>query len=173
MKTIFKSYSQRPFLHLFMSAVIAGSIVVAGAGCKSHKAATSSTSADADAKADAAAKKKAAQEAAAAKAAADAQAAAKREPYDRMEKYFHQIANAGNAANANQVIATALQSFPSSDLPVLIIIYRSGSTVDYDQPTTITNYLNYIKDQKMSPNAVDHIELDSNGKINKIVLIKK
>ena len=71
------------------------------------------------------------------------------------------------------LIATALQNCSSPDVPVLIIIYRDATTVDYDQPTTISKYLNYVKDQKSNPTTIDHVDLDSNGKISQVVLIKK
>ncbi len=165
MRTISKNYSK-----LLLAVIVTGSILVTDTGCKTKKAVTKTNTDDSQAKADADARKKAAADAAAKAAAA---AAAQREPYNRVENYFQQIANAGSASNANPIISNALQSFSSGDVPVLIIIYRSGSTVDYDKPTTISNYLNFIKDQKQSPNSVDHLDMDSNGKITQVVLIKK
>ena len=44
---------------------------------------------------------------------------------------------------------------------------------DYDKPTTIKKYLDYLKDQKKSPNAVEHLEFDDAGKIKEVTLIKK
>ncbi len=165
-----RELNARRFLNILLAAVITGSILITDTGCKTHKAATSTNTDDAKAKAEAAARKKAEEEAAA-KAAADA--AAKREPYNRVEKYFQQISDAPDVNTANQTINSAMSSFKTGDIPVLIIIYRNGISVDYDQPTTISKYLNYLKDQKKNPNAVDHLEMDGNGKITEVVLIKK
>ncbi len=62
--------------------------------------------------------------------------------------YFASIANAGSVSQANMQIAEALKLFSSPEAPVLIIIAKSGDQVDYDRPTTIKNYLNYLKDTK-------------------------
>ena len=66
-----------------------------------------------------------------------------------------------------------MQYFTAPDAPVLIIVYRQGSTVDYDKPTTIQRYLNFCKDQKKSMNSVDAIQQDDSGKIKELDLIKK
>ena len=58
-------------------------------------------------------------------------------------------------------------------MPVLIIINQSAGFNDYDRPTTIEKYLNYLKDQKISPNKVHEIKYNANGKINELELIKK
>jgi hypothetical protein len=63
--------------------------------------------------------------------------------------------------------------FSSRDVPVLIIINQSGNLKDYDEPTTIGRYLNYLKDRKASPNAVHNLVKDANGKISELELIKK
>jgi hypothetical protein len=173
-----RDYNARRFLNLILAGVFAFSIVLTESGCgTSKKVAAAKAKADADAKAkadaDASAKKQAAADAAAAKAAADAQAAAKREPYDRVGKFFQQISGASDVNTANQSINSALSSFKTADVPVLIIIYRKDKAVDYDKPTTISKYLNFLKDQKKNPNTVDHLEMDNTGKITEIVLIKK
>ena len=58
-------------------------------------------------------------------------------------------------------------------MPVLIIISQSAGFNDYDRPTTIEKYLNYLKDQKVSRNSVHEIKYNANGKINELELIKK
>jgi hypothetical protein len=45
--------------------------------------------------------------------------------------------------------------------------------VDYDKPTTIKRYLEFVRDQKASLNAVDSYQLDSEKKITELDLIKK
>ncbi|MCX6267950.1 MAG: hypothetical protein NTW16_11420 [Bacteroidetes bacterium] len=94
----------------------------------------------------------------------------------QLENAFTTIANAsktGNLTQANATIQKTLQLFTSDDAPVLIIISREGSTVDYDKPTTIKRYLNFLMDMKASKNEIDAIMTDSNGKIKELDLINK
>jgi len=94
----------------------------------------------------------------------------------QLENSFQSIADAaksGNLTEADNIIKNTLQYFTEPDAPVLIIIYRKGSTVDYDKPTTIQRYLNFCKDQKKSENAIDAIQQNSSGKIKSLDLIKK
>jgi len=86
---------------------------------------------------------------------------------------FGKIARSDNAADANDLIEEGLSMFSSPDTPVLIIISESGSTKDYDQPTTIELYLNYLKDHHISPNQVYQVKKDDRGKISELELIKK
>jgi uncharacterized membrane protein len=98
---------------------------------------------------------------------------AKNEPTRKVESYFQSIASAGSIESANAKIDEALGLFSSPDAPVLIIIKRTGDIIDYDKPTTIKGYLNYLKDQKKTFNKVDKIEYDANGKIKELILITK
>ncbi len=94
----------------------------------------------------------------------------------KLESSFQSIADAarsGNTSTANSLIDGALNYFSAPDIPVLIIISREGSIVDYDKPTTINNYLNFLKDQKENRNAVDSYKMDTAGKIKELDLIKK
>lgn len=94
----------------------------------------------------------------------------------QIENAFQGIADAaknGNLTDADNLIKNTLQYFTDPDAPVLIIIYRQGSQVDYDKPTTIQRYLNFCKDQKKSLNAVDALQQDASGKIKELDLIKK
>ncbi|MBC8457113.1 MAG: hypothetical protein ISS17_01475 [Bacteroidales bacterium] len=93
----------------------------------------------------------------------------------KLEGSFQSIADAsraGNTSMANSLIDAALNYFSAPDVPVLIIISRQGSVVDYDKPTTIINYLNFLKDQKESRNSVDSYQMDPSGKIKELDLIK-
>jgi hypothetical protein len=95
---------------------------------------------------------------------------------EQLENAFTTIANSaksGNLTQADNTISKTLQLFSSDDAPVLIIISREGSTVDYDKPTTIKRYLNLVKDTKASRNDIDAIMTDSSGKIKELDLIKK
>jgi hypothetical protein len=93
-------------------------------------------------------------------------------PEATLAGYFANIANASSVSQANMQIVEALKMFNSPEAPVLIIIAKSGSQVDYDRPTTIKNYLNYLKDTKNNINKVEKISYDSNGKIKELELIK-
>ncbi|NQV01074.1 MAG: hypothetical protein HQ542_00370 [Bacteroidia bacterium] len=94
----------------------------------------------------------------------------------KLESSFQSIADAsraGNTSMANSLIESALNYFSAPDVTVLIIISREGSIVDYDKPTTINNYLNFLKDQKENRNSVDSYQMDTSGKIKELDLIKK
>ena len=74
---------------------------------------------------------------------------------------------------ANRLINETLQLFSSNDVPVLIIISQAGGFNDYDRPTTIENYLNYVKDQKVNRNGVSDLKFNDAGKITEVELIKR
>jgi hypothetical protein len=93
----------------------------------------------------------------------------------QLENSFQGIADAAKSGNTSQVTSltqSTLKLFASDDVTVLIIISREGSVVDYDKPTTIKRYLEFIRDQKASRNAVDSYQLEG-GKIKELDLIKK
>ena len=90
-----------------------------------------------------------------------------------LERNFSSIARSGSVSQANRTINETLGLFESPNVPVLIIINQSAGFNDYDRPTTIEKYLNYLKDQKISPNKVHEIKYNANGKINELELIKK
>lgn len=96
-----------------------------------------------------------------------------REPKAKLQEYFNAIAGSGSANSANSSIQEALTLFSSEDTPVLIVIHEEGGQKDYDKPTTIKQYLNYIKDVKKSPDKVGEIQFDSSGKIKELELIKQ
>ena len=90
-----------------------------------------------------------------------------------LERNFSSIARSGSISQANRTINETLDMFESPNVPVLIIINQNVGFNDYDRPTTIEKYLNYLKDQKVSPNKVHEIKYNANGKINELELIKK
>ncbi len=90
-----------------------------------------------------------------------------------LERNFASIASAGSVTQANRLINETLQLFSSNDTPVLIIISQAGGFNDYDRPTTIENYLNYLKDQKVNRNSVSNLKFNDNGKITEVELIKR
>ena len=101
------------------------------------------------------------------------EAAKAKEPKNMLEKNFAGIANASSVTQANRIINETLQMFSSNSVPVLIIISQAGGFNDYDRPTTIENYLNYVKDQKANRNEVYNLKFNDAGKITEVELIKR
>lgn len=95
------------------------------------------------------------------------------QPKLTLESNFARIASASSVTQANNLINETLRLFASDNTPVLIIISQAGGFNDYDRPTTIENYLNYLKDQKVSRNKVANLKFNDNGKITELELIKK
>jgi hypothetical protein len=93
-------------------------------------------------------------------------------PKTRVSEYFSAIANSTSTTSANSSINEALTLFASPDTPVLIVISESNGQKDYDRPTTIREYLNYLKDTKKSMNDVSNMQVDSAGKITELELKK-
>ncbi len=94
------------------------------------------------------------------------------EPKAKLSEYFTAISKAANVTSANNSINEALTLFASPDTPVLIVIGEYGGKKDYDRPTTIREYLNYLKDQKKNSNAITNLRMDSSGKITEVELKK-
>ena len=90
-----------------------------------------------------------------------------------LEQNFSSIARASSTSQANRTINETLDLFESKNVPVLIIIKQNAGFNDYDRPTTIEKYLNYVKDQKKATEKVFDIQYNANGKINELELIKK
>jgi hypothetical protein len=93
-------------------------------------------------------------------------------PEAKLNQYFAAIASSANPASANQSINEALSMFASPDTPVLIVISESGGLKDYDRPTTIREYLHYLKDQKKNINTISSIKVNDAGKITEVELRK-
>lgn len=93
-------------------------------------------------------------------------------PKAKLTQYFQSIASSSNAASANSSINEALSLFTSPDTPVLIVISEENGQKDYDRPTTIRQYLNYLKDTKNNSNAISNLQFDNSGKITEVELRK-
>ena len=93
-------------------------------------------------------------------------------PEYKLEDYFNKIATASSNDEADTYIDQALKLFSSSTANVLIIIAEEGHIKDYDKPTNIYKYLNYLKDTKNNVNKVDEIKWDANHKIKTLILRK-
>lgn len=90
----------------------------------------------------------------------------------QMLNAFSDIANASSVSKANSIIDNALKLCANENIPVLIVIAEENGVKDYDKPTNIKKYLEYIKDQKRFVDKVENIVLDDNGKIRRIELRK-
>jgi hypothetical protein len=162
-------------------------VIISAFSCQSKKKAMQASAAAAEKariEQEAADKKKAESEAAARKAEEeklrlseeqrlkeqrDSEASA---PSVKVSQYFNSISTSTNTTSANASINEALTLFASPETPVFIVISDSGGIKDYDKPTTIKDYLNYLKDQKKNINAVSSLKTDGNGKITELELRK-
>lgn len=93
--------------------------------------------------------------------------------YGYINDYFIQIAYAKDVTTANSKITEAMKLYAGKDVPVLIIISQADGITDYDKPTTIEKYLNFVKDQKKYTNDIFSVKFDSYGQITELELIKK
>ncbi len=164
-----------------MLALLVVLMATAG-GCKSKKKAAEAAAAAEKARMEqeAAALKKQQEEEARRKREADEEAARraaeeakKKNPQSQLEQYFSAISNSSNEASANSSINEALSMFASADTPVLIVIHEAGGQKDYDRPTTIRNYLHYLKDQKKQADKIGNLQFDNAGKITEVELVKQ
>ena len=93
-------------------------------------------------------------------------------PKAKLTEYFQSIANSNNVASANSSINEAMTLFASPDTPVLIVISEENGQKDYDRPTTIRQYLNYLKDTRNNANSISNLQFDNSGKITEVELRK-
>ena len=92
---------------------------------------------------------------------------------EKLENYFNAVAAAGNPNTANQSIQETLAMFSNQETPVLIVIHEENGIKDYDEPTTIKKYLDYLKDTKKNLNYISDIRMDANGKVSELELRRK
>lgn len=162
---------------LVMMALIT-MLLIGGAGCKSKKKAMEAQAAaekarleqEAAAQRDAEEKQRQEEEE---RARREAEANKVTPTSERLDLYFNNIANSSNVNAANSSINEAMAMFSSPDTPVLIVISEEGGQKDYDKPTTIREYLNYLKDTKKSMNKISDIKTDGSGKITELELKKQ
>ncbi len=93
--------------------------------------------------------------------------------YQSVDNKLNAVALARNVDIANNQIDIALSDFATPDVPVLIIISKAGGFNDYDRPTTISKFLNYLKDKQQYNYKVEMVKRDGLGKITELELIKK
>lgn len=92
---------------------------------------------------------------------------------EKLENYFNKVAGAGNLNMANQSIQETLAMFSNQETPVLVVIHEENGIKDYDEPSTIKKYLDYLKDTKKNLNFISDIRLDANGKVSELELRRK
>jgi hypothetical protein len=92
---------------------------------------------------------------------------------EKLENYFNSVTRAGSVNAANQTIQEALAMFSNQETPVLIVIHEENGIKDYDEPTTIKKYLEYLKDVKKNMNYISDIRMDANGKVSELELRRK
>jgi len=105
--------------------------------------------------------------------AQEEKAAVVEQKYEKIDDYLENIVNNKSLEMTNSRINETLKFFASPEVPVLIIIYQEADIKDYDKPTTIKKYLEYLKDQKKNPNKVNDVKYNDNGKITELELLKK
>ncbi len=99
--------------------------------------------------------------------------AAEASKYAPIENSLDAVANANSVDMANAKISQTLQQYATPDVPVLIIISQAGGFNDYDRPSTISMFLNYLKDKKKNAFRVESVKYNNQGKITELELIKK
>jgi hypothetical protein len=154
-------------------------LLICISGCKSKKKAAEAANAAAEkarVEQEAALRKQQEEDA---KRKAEEEALAKREmeskkkaPAALLAQYFDSISKSDNLNAANNSINEVLTMFASPDTPVLIVISEYNGQKDYDRPTTIISYLNYLKDQKKNMNKISNLQFDAAGKITEVELRK-
>ena len=156
-------------------------LMICFTGCKSKKKAAEAARAaeerarmeqEAKLRSEEEQKRKEAEEAARREAEARQRDMQANEPKAKLNQYFQSIASSGNTASANGSINEALTLFSSPDTPVLIVISEENGQKDYDRPTTIRQYLNYLKDTKNNSNTISNLQFDNSGKITEVELRK-
>jgi hypothetical protein len=156
-------------------------LMICFTGCKSKKKAAEAARAaeerarieqEANLRKEEEQKQREAEEAARREAEARQQEMLANAPKAKVNQYFESIARSTNVSSANSSINEALTLFASPDTPVLIVISEENGQKDYDRPTTIRQYLNYLKDTKNNSNNISDLQFDNAGKITEIELRK-
>ncbi|MDA0314802.1 MAG: nucleoid-structuring protein H-NS [Bacteroidetes bacterium] len=91
---------------------------------------------------------------------------------EKLETQFTFIASASNVTTVNQSIQEVLAMFSNQETPILIVIHEEGGVKDYDEPTTIKKYLEYLKDTKKNLNYISDIRM-AGGKVTELELKRK
>lgn len=92
-----------------------------------------------------------------------------------LENYFQEFSELALTEHEKRQrhIDYGMKYFQDDDTPVLIVVNQMESKKIYDEPTTIVNYLDYLKYTRKNPHTINNFELNDNGKISKLELIVK
>lgn len=93
-------------------------------------------------------------------------------PKVRLNEYFNEIVNADNATAADNAMAKALTMFASPKTTVLLETADQNGNSNYEKPTTILAYFNYLKMQKKNLDDIKNLKIDNQGKIIEVALRK-
>ncbi len=92
-----------------------------------------------------------------------------------LEDYFQEFSelSLSEQQKRQEHIEYGMKYFQDNDTPVLIVVNMMSNKKVYDEPTTIINYLDYLKYTRKNPHTIHNFELNDNGKISKLELIVK
>ena len=99
-------------------------------------------------------------------------ASSKEAHISKLSQYFDAITSSNSIVFADNRISEALKMFESANTPVLIVVNEEDGRKDYGKPTTIGNYLTYLKEQKKNINLISNLKIDCSGKITEVELWK-
>lgn len=92
-----------------------------------------------------------------------------------LENYFQEFSELSltEQQKRQQHIEYGMKYFERNDTPVLIVVNTVRDKKVYDEPTTIVDYLDYLKYTRKNPHTINNFELNDSGKISKLELIVK
>lgn len=92
-----------------------------------------------------------------------------------LESYFQEFSELSLSEHEKRQrhIDYGMKYFQDNETPVLIVVNLMKDRKVYDQPTTIVNYLDYLKYTRKNPHTINNFELNDDGKISKLELIVK
>lgn len=90
-----------------------------------------------------------------------------------LNQHFEALVGEKDFDKSNTIITNTLPMFVNNDVPVLVIISEENGEKDYDKPTTIRKYMDYLKDRKAYKAEVENVIYDDYGKIKELELRKK
>jgi len=90
-----------------------------------------------------------------------------------LNQHFEALVGEKDFDKSNTIITNTLPMFVNNDVPVLVIISEENGEKDYDKPTTIRKYMDYLKDRKAYKAEVENVVYDDYGKIKELELRKK
>lgn len=91
---------------------------------------------------------------------------------EKLSSLFKKIATTKDSVLIAGYFQESIQMFNSEQVPVLIVINNTNGLKDYDKPTTIKRYIEFIKDQNKYSDRFLNILFDENGKITELELLK-